>query len=200
MEKKDVLIREFLAGRVSRRDFHNGLVAMGFTATAAGALVAGTCRDARAATPKSGGRLRAGFTTSSAGDTLDPTKIVASSDIGRSGLLYNRLIDYIPGEGLVGNLATSWEPNGDATQWTMEIMQGVEFHNGKTLTAADVAYSFNRHLDPEGGSPANAYLGDVESITADGSGHVVFNMKAPNADVPYLLTEYHFTAQPERRR
>ena len=108
MEKKDVLIREFLGGRVSRRDFHNGLVATGFTATAAGAVVAGTCRDARAATPKSGGRLRAGFTTSSAGDTLDPTKIVASSDIGRSGLLYNRLIDYIPGEGLVGNLATSW--------------------------------------------------------------------------------------------
>ena len=197
MEKKDVLIREFLGGRVSRRDFHNGLVATGLTATAAGALVASTCRDARAETPKSGGRLRAGFTTSSAGDTLDPTKIVASSDIGRSGLLYNRLIDYIPGEGLVGNLATSWEPNGDATQWTMEILEGVEFHNGKTLTAADVAYSFNRHLDPEGGSPANAYLGDVESITADGPGHVVFNMKAPNADVPYLLTEYHFTAQPE---
>ena len=197
MDKKDVLMGDFLAGRISRRDFHNGLAATGFTATAASALVAGTGHDARAETPKRGGRLRVGFTTSSAGDTLDPTKIVASSDIGRSGLLYNRLIDYVPGKGLVGNLATGWEANDDARRWTMEIVEGIEFHNGKTLTADDVAYSFNRHLDPDGGSPANAYLGDVESITADGPRHVVFNMKAPNADVPYLLTEYHFTAQPQ---
>lgn len=191
------MIREFIKGKVSRRDFQNGLMGFGLSAAAATAIIDSTVREAKAEEPVTGGRLTAAFTSSSAGDTLDPTKIVASSDIGRSGLLYNRLIDYIPGEGLVGNLATSWEPNGDATQWTMEILEGVEFHNGKTLTAADVAYSFNRHLDPEGGSPANAYLGDVESITADGPGHVVFNMKAPNADVPYLLTEYHFTAQPE---
>ena len=197
MTGKDVLIREFQKGKVSRRDFQNGLMGFGLSAAAATALVDSTIREAKAEEPVTGGRLSAAFTSSSAGDTLDPTLIVGGADIGRSGLLYNRLIDYIPGEGLVGNLATSWEPNGDATQWTMEIMQGVEFHNGKTLTAADVAYSFNRHLDPEGGSPANAYLGDVESITADGPGHVVFNMKAPNADVPYLLTEYHFTAQPE---
>ena len=197
MTGKDVLIREFQKGKVSRRDFQNGLMGFGLSAAAATALVDSTIREAKAEEPVTGGRRSAAFTSSSAGDTLDPTLIVGGADIGRSGLLYNRLVDYIPGEGLVGNLATSWEPNGDATQWTMEIMQGVEFHNGKTLTAADVAYSFNRHLDPAGGSPANAYLGDVESITADGPGHVVFNMKAPNADVPYLLTEYHFTAQPE---
>lgn len=197
MDRKDVLIREFLEGRVSRRDFQNGLLGMGLAAAAAGALVESTVREAGAATPKPGGRLRVAFTSSSAGDTLDPARIVADADIGRSGLLYNRLIDYVPDRGLVGNLATGWEPNGDATRWTIELMDGVEFHNGKTLTAADVAYSFNRHLDPDGGSPANAYLGDVESITADGDRHVVFTMKAPNADVPYLLTEYHFTAQPE---
>ena len=197
MDKKDVLIREFLKGRVSRRDFQNGLVGMGLGAAAAAALVESTLQEARAESPRKGGYLRAAFTGSSAGDTLDPVLIVASADIGRSGLLYNRLIDYLPGQGIVGNLATSWEPNADATRWTIELMDGIEFHNGKTLTAADVAYSFNRHLDPDGGSPANAYLGDVEAITTDGDRHVVFNMKAPNADVPYLLTEYHFTAQPE---
>tara|TARA_Y100001934_G_scaffold11060_1_gene14054 strand:- start:49150 stop:50682 length:1533 start_codon:yes stop_codon:yes gene_type:complete len=171
---------------------------MGLGAAAASALVDNTIREARAAhDPKHGGELRVGFTSSSAADTLDPAHIVAGVDIGRAGLLYSRLIDFIPGEGLVGNLGTSWEPNGDATQWTIELLDGVEFHNGKTVTAADVAYSFNRHLDPDEGSPANAYLGDVESIVADGDRHVVFNMKAPNADIPYLLTEYHFTAQPE---
>ncbi len=197
MTKKDVLIREFLKGKVSRRDFQNGLMGFGLSAAAAVALVDDTIREAQASGPVSGGTLRAAFTGSSAADTLDPTLIVGGIDIGRAGLLYNRLIDYIPGKGLVGNLGTSWEANDDATRWTVELKDGVEFHNGKTLTAADVSYSFNRHLDPDGGSPANAYLGDIESITTDCNRHVVFNMKAPNADIPYLLTEYHFTAQPE---
>ena len=197
MTKKDVLIREFLNGKVSRRDFQNGLMGFGLSAAAAVALVDDTIREAKASGPVSGGTLRAAFSASSAADTLDPTLIVGGIDIGRAGLLYNRLIDYIPGKGLVGNLGTSWGANDDATRWTVELKDGVEFHNGKTLTATDVAYSFNRHLDPNGGSPANAYLGDVESIATDGDHRVVFNMKAPNADIPYLLTEYHFTAQPE---
>ncbi|MGY8997879.1 MAG: ABC transporter substrate-binding protein, partial [Alphaproteobacteria bacterium] len=83
-----------------------------------------------------------------------------------------------------------YESNNEATKWTIEIKDGVEFHNGKTMTAADVAYSFNRHLDPDTGSPANAYLGDVESIVTDGDNHIVFNLKSPNADIPYLLSEY----------
>ncbi len=197
MEKKDLLVSEFLKGKVSRRDFQSGLMSLGLGAAAAAALVKDTISRTHASEPKTGGSLRAAFTGSSAADTLDPTLIVGSADIGRSGLLYNRLIDYLPDQGIVGNLATSWEPNEDATRWTIELLDGVEFHNGKTLTAADVAYSFNRHLDPDEGSPANAYLGDVESITTDGDKYVVFNMKTPNADVPYLLTEYHFTAQPE---
>lgn len=197
MDKKDVLKREFLKGKVSRRDFNAGLMSMGLSAAAAGTFISATIEEAQAAEPKSGGYMRVASTGSHAGDTLDPAKIVQGIDIMRSGLLYNRLIDFLPGQGLVGNLGSSWESNGDATVWTIELMDGVEFHNGKTMTAADVAYSFNRHLNPDVGSPANAYLGDVDTIVADGDKHVVFNMKAPNADIPYLLTEYHFTVQPE---
>ncbi|MEM7123129.1 MAG: ABC transporter substrate-binding protein [Pseudomonadota bacterium] len=197
MDKKERLTCEFLKGKVSRRDFSIGLANMGLSAAAVGAFVSQTIKDARADEPKKGGHMRVASDSSHAGDTLDPAKITSGTDIMRSGLLYNRLIDFLPGQGLVGNLATGWEPNGDATQWTIELLDGVEFHNGKTMGAADVAYSFNRHLDPEVGSPANAYLGDVDTIVADGDRHVVFNMKQPNADIPYLLTEYHFTVQPE---
>ena len=197
MKRKDALVRDLLRGKLSRRDVHAGLAGLGLSAAAAGSLIEGAIARAQAQEPRRGGYLRAAFTGSSAADTLDPTLIVGGVDIGRAGLLYSRLIDFVPGTGLVGNLATGWEPNADATRWRVELLDGVEFHNGKSLTAADVAYSFNRHLDPDGGSPANAYLGDVESIVADGDRHVVFNMKTPNADIPYLLTEYHFTAQPE---
>ncbi|MBC6440153.1 MAG: hypothetical protein GDA49_07040 [Rhodospirillales bacterium] len=115
----------------------------------------------------------------------------------RSGLLCNRLIDDLPDQDPVGNLATEWGAAADAIQWRITLLDGVEFHNGKTMTAADAAYSFNRHLDPEGGSPANACLGNVDNIVADGDNVVVFNIKARRADVPYLLSEYHFTVQPE---
>ena len=131
MDRKDVLIREFARGKVSRRDFQNGLIGMGLTAAAAGALTESTIREAKADTPQRGGYLRAAFTGSSAADTLDPAKIVASADIGRSGLLYNRLIDFLPGQGLVGNLGTEWEPSADATRWTIGLKQGVEFHNAR---------------------------------------------------------------------
>ena len=172
-------------------------MSMGLTAAAAGTFISQSIKEAGAAEPQQGGYMRVAGTGSHAGDTLDPAKIVSGVDIMRAGLLYNRLIDFLPGQDLVGNLATGWESNGDATVWTIELMDGVEFHNGKTMTAADVVYSFNRHLDPEIASPVNAYLGDVDSIVADGDNVVVFNMKASNADVPYLLSEYHFTAQPE---
>ena len=197
MNKRDLLKREFLKGKVSRRDFNAGLMSMGLTAAAAGTIVSQSITEAEAAEPQSGGYMRVASTGSHAGDTLDPAKIVGGIDIMRAGLLYNRLIDFLPGQDLVGNLATNWESNDEATVWTIELMDGVEFHNGKTMTAADVAYSFNRHLNPDIGSPANAYLGDVDTIVADGDKYVVFNMKSPNADIPYLLSEYHFTVQPE---
>lgn len=197
MTRKDVLIAEFKRGKVSRRDVNAALLGVGMTAAAATALVESTIAEAEAAEPVRGGRLRVAANQSEAGDTLDPTKIKSSIDIARDQLLFSRLVDFFPDEGLVPNLAVAWEPNADATQWVFEVIQGSEFSNGKTLTSADVAYSFNRHLDPELASPANAFLGDVDSITTDTDKYVVFNMKQANADIPHLLTEYHFTVQPE---
>src|SRR5207244_3015180 len=38
--------------------------------------------------------------------------------------------------------------NADGTVWKVKIKQGVQFHNGKTLTADDVVYSLQRVTDP----------------------------------------------------
>jgi hypothetical protein len=58
MNKKYVLCREFLRGKVSRRDFNVGLINMGLSVAAAGALISQTITKSQAATPKRGGRLR----------------------------------------------------------------------------------------------------------------------------------------------
>jgi peptide/nickel transport system substrate-binding protein len=44
-------------------------------------------------------------------------------------------------------LAESMTPNADATVWTVRLRPGVEFHNGKPLTAEDVIYSIQQVVD-----------------------------------------------------
>ena len=39
------------------------------------------------------------------------------------------------------DLATSWEANADATEWTLKLREGVTFHDGTAFDAADVVYS-----------------------------------------------------------
>ena len=51
-------------------------------------------------------------------------------------------------------LAESWQPNADGSVWTFRIRRQVRFHDGRTLTAADVAATMNRLADPANGSIA----------------------------------------------
>lgn len=192
------LKQAFVEQRLSRRDFAKALTALGFGAAAAEVLITATMRDASASEPKRGGRLRVALTTAHAGDTLDPAAMVNDTDIARSGALYSRLIDFLPWNGgLSPALATEWESNADATEWHIRLRRDVEFHNGKTLTSADVVYTINRLRDPATASAAQAYTSDIDEIVSDGPESVVFRMKQSNADLPFLLTEYHFVMLPE---
>jgi len=41
-------------------------------------------------------------------------------------------------------VAESWKPNADGSVWTFKIRKGVKFHNGRTLTSADVVATMDR--------------------------------------------------------
>lgn len=80
-------------------------------------------------------------------------------------------------------LAESWEVSEDGLQWTFTVRDGVTFHNGDPLTAADVEYSFRRIIDEE---LSNAYkLEAIESTSALDDRRVRFTVSAPT---PNLLT------------
>ncbi|CDZ63838.1 Hypothetical protein NGAL_HAMBI2605_55540 [Neorhizobium galegae bv. orientalis] len=60
-------------------------------------------------------------------------------------------------EGLVGYsysgevkplLAESFDKSPDGLAYTFKLREGVKFHNGKTLTAEDVVWNWNRYMDP----------------------------------------------------
>jgi oligopeptide transport system substrate-binding protein len=63
---------------------------------------------------------------------------------------------------IVPDIAESWEPSSDNKTYTFHLRQGVKFHSGREVKAADFKYSWERACDPATGSgTAATYLGDI---------------------------------------
>jgi peptide/nickel transport system substrate-binding protein len=77
-------------------------------------------------------------------------------------------------------LATKFE-NPVPTSWVYTIREGVKFHDGTPLTADDVVYSMNRHLDPAVGSFWYAAYANVKDIKKTGEHQVTVRTKVPDA-------------------
>ena len=107
-------------------------------------------------------------------------------------LLYDRLVVLDANGVPAGDLATSWEPDETGQTWTFHLREGVKFHDGTPFTAQDVVYSFQHMLDPDLASPLASTLNliDPEGISTPDDLTVVFNLTAPHADFPFLLTDY----------
>src|SRR5437868_14562261 len=58
--------------------------------------------------------------------------------------LYDLLVHAKPDLSLEMHLATAFEPNRDATKWTIKLRKGVVWHNGKPFGADDVMYTLRR--------------------------------------------------------
>ncbi len=65
------------------------------------------------------------------------------------------------GDGVQALLAESWEANEDSTIWTINLRQGVTWHDGEPFTADDVLYTFNTYADPAVASVYAAKLIDI---------------------------------------
>lgn len=153
---------------------------------------------AHAQEPKKGGVGRIAFATSSADDTLDPIKMSSEVDVMRGHQLYNELARVDENLQVVPRLALEWEPTNDAlTEWAFALRRGVEFHNGKTMTASDVVYSIQRHLGEASESVFKADMAQIEDVRADGDHVVRFTLTQPNAELPVLLTSGRTHIVPE---
>lgn len=179
-------------GRGANRRDVLGLLGLAGAAGAFGSgLFAGLGGAFAAETPKKGGRIRAAGYSSSNADTLDPAKQSLSTDYVRCSMFYNGLTTL--DERMAPQLALAESISHDkATVWTITLRKGVQFHDGKTLTADDVVYSLNRHKDPAVGSKAKALATQMEEIKATGPLEVTIRLSGPNADLPVILGTHHF--------
>lgn len=66
------------------------------------------------------------------------------------------------------------------------------FHDGKSLSPADVVFSILRHKDPATASKAKVLADQIETVRASGPNEVTMVLSAPNADLPVILGTFHF--------
>lgn len=188
--RDEAMVRDALRRGATRRDLLQMLLAGGIGLAAGGAILT-RAGAALAATPVKGGHLKAAGWSSSAADTLDPAKASLSTDYVRCCSLYNRLTFLADGGKLQMELAEKIE-SADARVWLVTLKSGVTFHDGKSLSSADVVFSLNRHLDSTTGSRVNAIARQMTEIKATGPLTVQITLASPNADLPTILALHHF--------
>jgi peptide/nickel transport system substrate-binding protein len=206
-EIENHVIDEFLAGRLSRREFLRRGSIVGISIPALGAIVAAcggansnssTTSSGTTATgaQKSPGALKIGGTVPAA--AINPITV---EDEGGLTMLQQA------GEYLVLDdpqtfqatpmLATSWLPNSDATEWTFKLRPGVKFHNGKAMTADDVVYTFQQQSDPKGkGNALSVYTGLLvpDGVSKVDDMTVKFHLEAATGAFPYLISTDNYNS------
>jgi peptide/nickel transport system substrate-binding protein len=183
------------SGGISRRTLLGAggaaALALGLAACGSGNSASSFPAGAAAGQARKGGVLRIARPPASSGELLDPASSLSAYEY--LGALYNRLVRRDGSGNTVADLATQWQPNADATQWTFLLRQGVTFHNGKPFTSADAAYTIKHILDPATKSPQAGVLSIVDpaAITTPDDHTLVLGLKTPHAEFPSLLTHYN---------
>jgi peptide/nickel transport system substrate-binding protein len=183
-----------------------GAIAAGLTVSAASALWSSRVE---AAEPKKGGTFRVGMHDGNTTDDLDPGTTESVYMIQMNHAIRSYLTEITNTNEIGPDAAESWTASDDASVWTFKLFDDMSFHNDKPFTADDAVASLNKpftaddavaslnyHRGEDSKSAAKALLEDVEEITADGSHTVVIKMKSGNADLPYLLSDYHLVMMP----
>lgn len=180
-------------GRMSRREFFGRAAALGVSAAMANTLLADAVR---AAGPQSGGTIKVGVNGGSSDGSLDPALATNPTATLVQRMWGEPLLELGDGNSLVPRLAESFSSSPDAKIWTFKIRKDVTFSNGKPLTAEDVMRTMERHSGEETKSGALGIMRGIEKMSTDGMDFIV-EMAQPNADMPYLMTDYHLMIQPD---
>jgi len=101
--------------------------------------------------------------------------------------IYNLLLQIDPHDypKVIGDLATEWKIAPDGLTYTFKIRQGVKFHDGSALTAADVKATYDKIVFPPQGtrSVRKEHYTAISKIEAPDASTVVFRLKFPSASL-----------------
>ena len=152
-QKRDqvgVLVEEYAARKINRRQFLQRAVGLGMSVSAAGTLLAACGGD------DEGGGETAGAPSVSTGqlrihldediENLDPAINPGHTDTAVSSNIFENLVVYEPDSfEVVNELAETFESSGDGLRHDFKLKEGIQFHGGYgELTAEDVKFSYER--------------------------------------------------------
>ncbi len=113
------------------------------------------------AQPQVGGRLVWGLYEEPS--TLDPTGSTLAVQHMINDNIFEHLVDFADDGTLQPLLCDSWSVSEDGLVWDVFLTEGITFHNGKLVTAADWVYSFNRTRDI---GPRSGFYASVDEYIA----------------------------------
>ncbi len=173
-----------------------GLGRRGFLAGSAAAIGAAALPGATMAQEvKKGGILKMGMGGGESTDTLDPGLADGPVAFAINRQWGDTLVNVSPTGEIEPRLATAATPNEDGTEWTFTIREGVKFHDGSDLTPDDVVATLKRHSDENAKSGAQGIMQGIASMEVSGQ-DVILKLATGNADLPYLISDYHLVIQP----
>jgi peptide/nickel transport system substrate-binding protein len=105
--------------------------------------------------------------------SLDLARVTDSESIEVAQTIFDGLVRWRPGTTDVEPGLATWQVSADGKRWTFLLRDGVHFHDGTTLDADAVVFSFERLLDPKhpyylggAGDYWRALLKDVTTVEA----------------------------------
>ncbi|HEX5454972.1 MAG TPA: ABC transporter substrate-binding protein [Stellaceae bacterium] len=173
---------------------------LGAAAAIALALTFGISSARAAETPKHGGHFTY-LIPADAPPSFDGHKEQTFATVHTAAPYYSVLIRVDPQNpasttDFVCDLCTEMpKPTDGGKTYTFKIRDGVKFHDGSPLTAADVAASWNEIVFPGKGvfSARKAYFEMVDKIEAPDAHTVVFHLKYPTtAFIPAIADPFAF--------
>ncbi|MBS1868439.1 MAG: ABC transporter substrate-binding protein [Actinobacteria bacterium] len=156
-------------------------------------------RPAGGGTPRRGGTLRVGITGGGTKETLNPGLANSDVDVARVAQVYEGFVTYDAKGNVVHALLDEATPNKDATVWTLRLNRGVEFHDGRVLSADDAIYSLRYTLDPKNASLGAGQISNVkpDSIRKIDDLTLRLELNSPNSYFDATLVDYHLRIFPE---
>jgi peptide/nickel transport system substrate-binding protein len=206
------LVEAYAQGKITRRSFIQRGTVIGLSLASLSAIVAacgGGSSDTGGGAAVETGEGGAGTAVTTAEAKQGGTMIWGMALPGSEGINPITMVDLVTYNvtaqcfeylvrsavdlSLVPQLATEWSSNGDATEWTFTLREGVMWQDGSPLTSKDVVATFERLVE-YGNSALNGVLG-AGGATAPDDSTVVFTLEAPNSLFPYLVSSDNTQSQ-----
>ena len=100
------------------------------------------------------------------------------------------LVSITPDGKFIPEAAESWQVSPDGLLYTFKLKKNVLFHDGNTVDAAAVKFTFDFVLDPANRSNMRQFLGSVHSVEVVDPHTVQIRLKQPYAFLMHVLAVY----------